>query len=489
MNVLASLTDKEGCDRFIKSIEKHIDEIYASDGTRKFLETKGISCKSISELTGFAEMLGGRVKTLHPAIFAGILAKPEKEQMEELKHHDYRAFDLILCNLYDFEAYKNATDDEKAEHIDIGGVALIRAAAKNWKRVSVAKDNRDYDRISKDLSELGTVSLETRRQLAVDAFRYTSHYDEMIMNSLSEGGENHRIVLGKGKVLRYGENPAQKGVLYENPEMGEMEVFHGKEMSYNNYVDASSAIDTALDFTEPFAVVMKHNTPCGAAIGKNLGEALEKAIEADRESAFGSVICLNGVADLEAVKPIGKLFVEILIARDFTDDAVEILSKKKNLRLIKYKGTGPKKNFRTIFNGILEQDRMDTNIGELKVINRGDVEFERKEIEFAWKVVAHCRSNSIVLTKDGVTVGIGSGQTSRVEAVKIACERAGSKAAGSLMASDAYFPFPDNVEVAAKNGIKGIVEPGGSIRDSEVIEASKKANITLYFTGMRVFLH
>ncbi len=489
MNVLVSLTNKDGSDRFLKRIEKYVDDIYASDGTKKFLVTNGISCKSITELTGFKEMLGGRVKTLHPAVFAGILAKSTREHMDELKRSGYPAFDLVLCNLYDFGAYTNGTDDEKAEHIDIGGVALIRAAAKNWERVAIVKDQKDYDLVSEELRTNGAISKVTRKKLAIEAFRYTTQYDDEIVKSLSESQENISILLENGKVLRYGENPSQKGILYEKPEMGDMEVFHGKEMSYNNYVDASSAIETALDFQEPFAVVIKHNTPCGAAIGKTFGEALEKAIEADRESAFGSVICLNGVADAAAVRPISKLFVEILIARDFTDDAKEILSKKKNLRLVKYRGNGPENNFRTIFNGILQQDRMTTDIEELKTINIGDCEFDRKEIDFAWKVVAHCRSNSIVLTKDGVTVGIGAGQTSRVEAVKIACERAGQKAVGSLMASDAYLPFPDNVEIAQKNGIKGIVEPGGSIRDSEVIEASKKANISLYFTGMRVFLH
>jgi AICAR transformylase/IMP cyclohydrolase PurH (only IMP cyclohydrolase domain in Aful) len=365
---------------------------------------------------------------------------------------------------------------------------LIRAAAKNWDRVIIAKNEHDYGIIAEELRSNGNVSAETMKNLAIDAFRYTSRYDEKIMASLT-GLKSETITLNDGRLLRYGENPSQKGTLYEKSEFGSMEVFHGKEMSYNNYVDASAAIDTALDFKEPFAVVMKHNTPCGAATGKTLGEALEKAIDSDRESAYGSVICLNGIADEEAVNPIGKLFVEILIARDFTEDALSILSKKKILRLIRYYGKGPEKNFKTIFNGILEQDRMDTEIKELKCINTGDVDFDRSEIEFAWKVVAHCKSNAIVLTKNRAIVGVGAGQTSRVEAVKIACERAGMKAQGSLMASDAYFPFSDSVDIASKYGVKGVVEPGGSIRDDEVIAACKDANLSLYFTGMRVFLH
>ena len=488
MRVLASLTDKEGSDVFLKSINKFVDEVYASEGTKKFLESSGISCKSINELTGFDQMLGGRVKTLHPAIFAGILAKDSGEQMEEIKAAGIKPIDLVLCNLYDFQSYKNGNDEEKSEHIDIGGVSLIRAAAKNWERVTILKNKEDYSVAQKELSETGTISMDLRRKMAVEAFRYTSKYDLQILEGLS--GKNTKFLeLSNGKRLRYGENPSQVGILYEKDEFGHMDVFHGKEMSYNNYVDSSSAIETVLEFSKPFAVVIKHNTPCGSATGKNLGEALKLAINADRESAFGSVICINGIADESVVASMGDLFVEILIAKEFTEGALNKLVKKKNLRLIRYSGKGPESNFKTIFNGVLEQSNMNTSLDNISTLNEGEIAFSKDDIDFAWKIVAHCTSNAIVLVKNGVSVGVGAGQTSRVEATRIACKKAGENAKGSLMASDAFLPFSDNVQVAAEYGIKGIVEPGGSIRDMDVIEECKKSGISLYFTGKRVFLH
>ena len=489
MNVLASLTDKSGSDEFLKALNGKIDKIYASEGTRKYLEEKGVKSSSISELTGFDDLLGGRVKTLHPAIFSGILMRDSDEDRKQLEERGYFPFDIVMCNLYDFSKYKNGTENEKIEHIDIGGVSLLRAAAKNWKRVTVVKNQSDYEFVKKDIAENGIISEETRRKLAMDAFKLTYRYDMMIYNSLN-GDESVRLIqLENGKKLRYGENPDQEGFIYEIPEYGKMEVFHGKEMSYNNYVDASSAIETALDFSEPFAVVIKHNTPCGAATGSDHGEALEKAIEADRESAYGSVICINGTADKRVAEAIKDLFVEIIIAKDFDSDAQRVIGKKKNIRMIKYSGNGPDRNFKTLFNGILEQTRMNTSIDQIKEVVKSKREFSTRELEFAWKIAAHCRSNAVVLTKDCVTVGVGAGQTSRVEATKIACGRAGAKANGAIMASDAYLPFSDNVDVAALNGIAAIVEPGGSIRDQDVIESCKKHEISLYFTGRRVFLH
>ena len=489
MNVLASLTDKSGSDEFLKAIKGKVEKIYASEGTRKYLEENGVKSISLSELTGFDDLLGGRVKTLHPAIFSGILMRDNDEDRSQVEEMGYFPFDVVMCNLYDFSKYMNGTEEEKIEHIDIGGVSLLRAAAKNWKRVTVVKNRKDYELVERDIAEHGMIREETRKTLAIDAFKLTYRYDMMIYNSLNDKGEVRLIELENGKKLRYGENPDQKGFIYEIPEYGKMEVFHGKEMSYNNYVDASSAIETALDFSDPFAVVIKHNTPCGAATGINHGDALEKAIDADRESAYGSVICINGTADKRVAAAMKDLFVEIIIAKDFDSDAQQIIGKKKNIRMIKYSGNGPERSFKTLFNGILEQTRMNTSIDQMKEVVKTGREFSTKEIEFAWKIAAHCRSNAVVLTKDCVTVGVGAGQTSRVEATKIACSRAGEKARGSIMASDAYLPFSDNVDVAGENGIAAIVEPGGSIRDQDVIESCKKQKISLYFTGRRVFLH
>ena len=489
MNVLASLTDKSGSDEFLKAIKGKVEKIYASEGTRKYLEENGVKSISLSELTGFDDLLGGRVKTLHPAIFSGILMRDNDEDRRQVEERGYFPFDVVMCNLYDFSKYMNGTEEEKIEHIDIGGVSLLRAAAKNWKRVTVVKNRKDYELVERDIAEHGMISEETRKTLAIDAFKLTYRYDMMIYNSLNDKGEVRLIELENGKKLRYGENPDQEGFIYEIPEYGKMEVFHGKEMSYNNYVDASSAIETALDFSDPFAVVIKHNTPCGAATGINHGDALKKAINADRESAYGSVICINGTADKRVAAAMKDLFVEIIIAKDFDSDAQQIIGKKKNIRMIKYSGNGPERSFKTLFNGILEQTRMNTSIDQMKEVVKTGREFSTKEIEFAWKIAAHCRSNAVVLTKDCVTVGVGAGQTSRVEATKIACSRAGEKAQGSIMASDAYLPFSDNVDVAGENGIAAIVEPGGSIRDEDVIESCQKQKISLYFTGRRVFLH
>ncbi|MCL4323583.1 MAG: bifunctional phosphoribosylaminoimidazolecarboxamide formyltransferase/IMP cyclohydrolase [Candidatus Thermoplasmatota archaeon] len=489
MNVLVSLTDKSGSDGFLKEISSIVDRIYASEGTKKYLEENGVECHSISELTGFDELLGGRVKTLHPAVFSGILMQDNDDDRKQVEGKGYFPFDIVMCNLYDFSKYSNGSEEEKIEHIDIGGVSLIRAAAKNWKRVAILKNREDYAIASSEIQKTGKVSLETRKKLALDAFKLTYRYDMMIYNSLS-GSENGRIIeMVDGKKLRYGENPDQEGFIYNIPEYGKMEVFHGKEMSYNNYVDASSAIETALDFSDPFAVVIKHNTPCGAATGKDHGEALLKAIDADRESAYGSVICVNGVAGRQVAEAIKDLFVEIIIAKDFDDEGKRMIGKKKNIRMIKYSGSGPDRNFKTLFNGILEQTRMNTSVDQMKEVVHGRKDFSMKEIEFAWKIAAHCRSNAIVLAKGCVTVGVGAGQTSRVEATKIACSRAGSKANGSIMASDAYIPFSDNVDVAKESGIAAIVEPGGSIRDQDVIDSCTNNGISLYFTGRRVFLH
>ncbi len=487
MNILVSVTDKDGLTDFFQRVKGN--NIFASSGTASFLKNNGIQCNDISSLTGFSELLEGRVKTLHPAIFSGILARDNDQDRKEVENLKYPIFDMVICNLYDFRGNMGKGMDTMIENIDIGGVSLIRAAAKNWSRVAILTDKDDYNAVSNEIMMEGKISEETRKRLAIKAFELTSSYDRMIANALSGKKESYEeIKLERPKKLRYGENPDQEGYLYEVPEFGKLEVFHGKEMSYNNYMDASSAIETALEFDEPFAVVIKHNTPCGAATGKDFSEALERAIDGDRESAYGSVICVNGKIDENVASKIKDLFVEVLIGKEFTDGARKILEKKKNLRMAIYSGKGPERKIRTVFNGYLQQDVVPAAPKKVETIYESD-RVRESDLMLAWKIVAHCRSNAIVLVKDGATVGIGGGQTSRVQAVKIASERAGEKAKGSVMASDAYLPFSDNVDVAASAGIRAIIEPGGSIRDQDVVDACKKYGISLYFTGKRVFLH
>ncbi|MCL4350656.1 MAG: bifunctional phosphoribosylaminoimidazolecarboxamide formyltransferase/IMP cyclohydrolase [Candidatus Thermoplasmatota archaeon] len=492
MKILASLTNKEGADIFLDKVKDHVEMVYASSGTKKFLEGKGVKCTGIETFTGFAEMLDGRVKTLHPAIFGGILAKDSKEHMDQLKEKNFVAFDVVMCNLYDFAGHMEGTLDEKVENIDIGGVSLIRAAAKNFGRVAILTDPSDYDLAADSILKHGEITLDLRKKLSLKAFRLTASYDAMISSNLSEefGQDSGSgvIIPGRGVELRYGENPDQKGFLHEMNNYGKISIFHGKEMSYNNYMDASSAIETAEEFDEPFAVVIKHNTPCGAAVGKTHSEALLKAIDADRESAYGSVICINGIVDDESCSILKGMFVEVLIARGFTDSAKELLYKRKNIRLATYQGHGPSTRLRSVFNGILEQDFVSAAPKEITPVVNEKKEF-LPDLLFAWKIVAHCRSNAIVLASHGATVGIGAGQTSRVQAAKIAAERAGDKAKGSVMASDAYLPFADNVDVASSSGISAIIQPGGSIRDQDVIDACSRQGISMYFTGKRVFLH
>ncbi|MGP6219809.1 bifunctional phosphoribosylaminoimidazolecarboxamide formyltransferase/IMP cyclohydrolase [Caldiplasma sukawensis] len=488
MNILASVTNKNGLAEFIKGMDDV--NVYSTGGTQKYLNENGIKSISIESLTGFRDIFDGRVKTLHPSIFSGLLYRDEND-LKLLDKMGYVPFHMLICNLYEFEKFKESTEQEKIEHIDIGGVSLIRAAAKNWKNVAVVTDVNDYHTVLKEIKELGDVSQNTKKYLMKKAFRLTSAYDSVIYNSYRDDNDPDLLVINSenGKVLRYGENPSQRGIFISD-DSGQYEILQGKEMSYNNYMDASSAIQTIMEFeNENAAVVIKHNTPCGAAVKKKLSDALKYAILADEESAYGSVIAVNGIFDEDCESVIDKRFVEIIIAKDFTPEALFKLSRKKNLRVIKYKGKDHNSNVKSIFGGYLLQSKMIVKPEKIDVVNGKVEERELKDLLFAWKIVAHCRSNAIVLAKDGVTVGIGAGQTSRVEATRIAVRRAGENAKNSVMASDAYLPFPDNVEEAGRVGICSIIEPGGSIRDKEVIEKCRELNISLVFTGNRVFLH
>ncbi len=500
MKVLASVHDKENLDTFLKGISGHLTEIYASGGTFKFLESAGIKATNISTLTGFEDLLEGRVKTLHPAIFSGILSKRDELGSKQLQEHNFPEFDMVISNLYPFEEAAKTKDlDKMVENIDIGGISLLRAAAKNYDKVIILSNPSQYASVQEELLRNSKISPETRKRLALKAFALAADYDIAIYKALAEnflGTTPSRLYLRgvAGKELRYGENPDQKGYVYsDGTKMGiaNAEQLQGKELSYNNLQDADAAFETILEFDEPAAVVIKHNTPCGVATANSLSEALKRAIEADPESAYGSIMSFNRTFDRDCFEIIRKMLVEVVIAPDYTEETLEELRKKKNLRVLKLPLVSDE-NFRvrSISNGFIVQNRLKTDFDNL-LLKTGKAANDQqiRDLKFAWKVVAHCRSNAIVLAKNGVTVGIGAGQTSRIEALRGAVGRAGEKSKGSALASDAFFPFFDNVELASESGVSSIIQPGGSIRDDEVIAKAEELGIPMYFTGKRVFLH
>lgn len=500
MRVLASVHNKEKLDSFLRGISKFTSEVYASGGTYRYLSDAGIKCRNISDLTGFDQLLDGRVKTLHPAIFAGILSKRDGASKNQLAELGFPEFDMVIVNLYPFnEVAKEHNLEKMIENIDIGGLSLMRAGAKNYENVTVVSSPDQYDAITSELMQSGKISNETRKRLAIKAFSRAADYDISIYSSMNHelfGTAPPTLYLKgvNGKELRYGENPDQKGYLYSDGTkfgIANASQLQGKELSYNNILDADSAFETLLEFQEPTAVVLKHNTPCGVASADTLASALKKAIAADEESAYGSVIAVNRTFDPDSVEVVSKLFVEVLIAPDYDHQAMELLKKKKNLRVLKVPLVPDEKlRVRSISNGFLVQERLSTKFDDLaRKTSTEATEEQIRDLMFAWKVVAHSRSNAIVLAKDNATVGIGAGQTSRIEALKVAVGRAGQKAAGSVLASDAFFPFADNVEMAHRSGISAIIQPGGSIRDDEVIAKAEEYGIPMYFTGKRVFLH
>lgn len=500
MRALFSVYDKTGLEQFLKHSQKYIEEIYATGGTLKFLEEKGFEAKNSMEITGFQELLNGRVKTLHPSLFAGILSTRDDVSRTELKSQGIKEIDLVISNLYPFEEVSRSGDiGRMIENIDIGGVSLLRAAAKNFQYVTVASSPNDYDLISNELNSNGKVSLETRKLLAMRTFSRVTSYDINIYNSmyrtLYNSVPSSLYVKGiKGRELRYGENPDQKGYLYSDGSVSGIansQQIQGKELSYNNLLDANSAYETVMEFDKTTVVVMKHNTPCGVCQNDDLSVAMERAIDADKESAYGSVIAMNREMTASAANKISKLFVEVLVAPSYSGDALEILSKKKNLRILRVNiNRDETLRIRSISNGLLVQSPLKSDFVKLDLKSGKESSPEQLEdLMFSWKVVTHCRSNAIVLAKNNVTTGIGAGQTSRIEALRIAVERSGNRCSGSVLASDAFFPFEDNVELAGKAGISAIIQPGGSIRDPEVISKASELGIAMYFTGKRVFLH
>lgn len=507
---LISVSDKTGLIPFAQGLAEQDIELISTGGTARALKDAGLTVKEVAEITGFPEILDGRVKTLHPRIHSGILAVRDKEEHQrQLEEHHITPIDLVVVNLYPFAetiARPDVTFEEAIENIDIGGPSMVRAAAKNHAYVTIVVDPVDYEPVLAELKEKGQISSELRRRLAAKAFRHTAGYDALIAQYLSEqAGERfpERLTLTFDKVqtLRYGENPHQEAAFYQEPlarqsGIAQAEQLHGKELSYNNINDADAALQLVREFEEPAVVAIKHTNPCGVGLGSTLAEAFQKAYEADPVSIFGGIIAVNRPVDQAVADRMAELFLEVIIAPDFTPEALDRLTQKKNIRLLKLDVNGGEDQqvqlVRSVTGGLLvqEADFGQLNEEELKVVTqRAPSEAEWEQLFFAWKVVKHVKSNAIVLAKDGQTLGVGAGQMNRVGAARIAIEQAGMKAKGAVLASDAFFPMKDTVEEAAKAGISAIIQPGGSIRDEESIQEADRHGIAMVFTGMRHFKH
>lgn len=495
---LLSVYDKSGLVDFARGLVDLGWELLASGGTARLLAENGLPVTEVADYTGSPEILGGRVKTLHPAVHGGLLARSTPEDVQQLKSLGWDCIDLVAVNLYPFEATIAKPDvslAEAIEQIDIGGVALIRAAAKNHERVMLVCDPGDYPAVLAGL-RTGGLDGEARRKLAVKGFRLTTHYDRAIADYL-EGSRSESLTLYPVQTLRYGENPHQAAVLLGyRPDEGPLggQVLQGKELSYNNLLDLDAAWRAVVSFSKSSIVIVKHLSPCGIASNERQAEAFRAALASDPVSAFGGIIAANRPLEAETAAAIGSLFVECIIAPGFEPEARELLVKKKNLRLVQMPDleVTPTVEYRSIVRGILRQDvdLGDPDGADWRVVTeRQPTEEELAALQFAWKACQHVKSNSIVFAQGEATVGIGGGQPNRVDCVRIAAQRAGEKAQGAVMASDAFFPFPDSVEEAAKVGIRAIVQPGGSVRDQESIDACNRFGITMVFTGYRHFRH
>ena len=510
---LLSVSDKRGLVEFARALTELGVEIVSTGGTAAELERAGIEARAIEDYTGFPEILDGRVKTLHPSIYAGLLAvRSNAEHRETLAEHRIEPIDLVCVNLYPFErtaAHRGVSDDEVIEQIDVGGPTLIRAAAKNHAFVGVVVRPESYDAVIEELRELdGRISAQTRRTLATDAFGLTARYDAAISRWFAEREEDfpQHLVAAFEKVidLSYGENPHQRAAYYEEAGvrthlLARTVKLHGKELSFNNLLDLDSGRRLLREFELPAATIVKHNNPCGAAVAETLEEAYDKAIACDPESAFGGVVVLNRRVDAELAEKLNENFVELLFAPGYGEGALEILQSKPNVRIIddseRRKIIVGEQDLRRVMGGLLVQDR-DGDLQERSTMDvvtaRKPTEEEWGDLLFAWKVCKHVRSNSIVIAKDLATIGIGAGQMSRIDSVRLAVAKARREEApleGSALASDAFFPFADGPEVAIEAGVRAIIQPGGSVRDAEVIEACDRAGIAMVFTGRRHFRH
>jgi phosphoribosylaminoimidazolecarboxamide formyltransferase/IMP cyclohydrolase len=501
-NALLSVSNKSGLIKLAGTLVASGFKLFATGNTYNYIKEAKIEVNKIESLTHFPELMDGRVKTLHPVIHGGILGKRDnsKHQKEALNHH-IPWIDLVVVNLYPFkETVLDESNDDDAiiEQIDIGGPTLIRSAAKNHKDVGVVVDPSDYDNVIKEIENEGRLSSKTKRVLAAKAFSHTAQYDAIIANYFNDEAYPDHLTLtfDKKTTLRYGENPHQSAAFYQNvmnndKQLSNYEPFHGKPLSYNNIIDINAAVALIKTFKAPTAVALKHTNPCGVASSTSLLDAFDKAYQADPISIFGGIVVLNGKVEISLAKKLHALFLEIIIAPDFDEEAKTLLKSKKNLRLIKL-DLNHQDHFevKSVNQGLLVQIIDDVDDYNLEILTeKKPSEKDIEELLFAYKVVKHVKSNAIVISKDHMTLGIGAGQMNRVGAALIACNQAGENALGAYMASDGFFPMPDTIELAKKASIKAIIQPAGSIKDQRVIEACNKHGIIMVKTSIRHFKH
>ncbi len=506
---LVSVSNKEGIIDFVRALVEEGFEVVSTGGTKKSIEDAGVPVIGISEVTGFPEILDGRVKTLHPNIHSGLLAMREREEhLVQLAEHQIKPIDLVVVNLYPFKetiAKPECTFADAIENIDIGGPSMLRAAAKNHKHVTVVVDPADYHVVLNELKENQGVTTETKRKLAAKVFRHTAAYDALIAEYLTDAvgekePESLTVTYERKQGLRYGENPHQSATFYAKPLADDSSIacatqLHGKELSYNNIHDADAALAIVKEFDEPAVVAVKHMNPCGVGTGATIEEAYNRSYEADPVSIFGGIIAANREIDEVTALKMKEIFLEIIIAPSFSKEAIEILTAKKNLRLLTVpvnKQEQPEPMLTSIHGGLLVQDEDLHGLDQAEVhipTKREPTEEEWEALRLAWKVVKHVKSNAIVLTNGQMTVGVGAGQMNRVGAADIAIKQASDRIKGAVMGSDAFFPMGDTVELAGKAGITAIIQPGGSIRDEESIEMANKYNIAMVMTGIRHFKH
>ena len=516
MKALISVSDKTGVVEFAKGLVALGWEILSTSGTMKLLKESGVPVTSVSDVTGFPEICDGRVKTLHPKIHGALLARRDiPEHMKELKDNDIETIDLVCVNLYPFRetiAKPDVTMEDAVEHIDIGGPSMLRSSAKNWESVTVVCNPADYETVLSEIKAGGNTTRETRLKLSAKAYTHTAEYDMAISTYMrAQAGLPEKLFLEYDlkQELRYGENPHQEAKFFASTvkepfSLATAEQLHGKELSYNNIQEANATLNIAREFDEPFCVGVKHMNPCGSATGKTIAEAWKKAYEADKTSIFGGIVAANREIDLETAQMLKPIFLEIVMAPSFAPDALELLCTKKNLRVLKVdmsKDNTVRKQYVSMNGGMLVQDRdintkpvaADQCVTELK-----PTVDQLADMEFAWKIVKHVKSNAIVVAKGGMTYGVGAGQMNRIGSAEIALKQAQNTlkeegkdimTEGLVLASDGFFPFNDCVALAAEYGIKAIVQPGGSIRDEDSIKLANEKGITMLFTGERHFKH
>lgn len=506
---LVSVSDKTNLVSFVQNLVELGYDIISTGGTKKTLEEAGMNVIAIDEVTGFSEILEGRVKTLHPMVHGGLLAKRDDiHHQEQVAQNNIEYIDLVCVNLYPFaKTIQNpeATHEDKIENIDIGGPSMLRSAAKNFNDVTVVVDANDYELIISEICEHGNTTLKTRQMLAGKVFNHTAAYDAMIANYFNEINEVEvpeklTVTYDLKQTLRYGENPHQKAAFYQTLQKPSYSVvaseqLHGKELSYNNIADTNAALEILSEFEGAAAVAVKHMNPCGVGLGSTIEEAYAKAYEADSTSIFGGIVALNREVSKELAEELHKIFLEIVVAPSFTQDALDILKQKKNIRLLTTDMTErlqPGQKLVSVKGGLLVQDLdvVQVKKEDLECVTEAKpTEEDLKQLLFGFQVCKHVKSNAITLVKNDMTIGVGAGQMNRVGSAKIALEQAGALADGAYLASDAFFPMPDTVELAAKYGVKAIIQPGGSIKDQDSIDACNKHGIAMVFTKVRHFKH